>query len=470
MDRYEKFTDSVRKAAEELSALDKTKPIRIISHIDADGIAACAIISKALSLKNFQYSATIVKQTTKGIIYDLAHEKNETYIFLDLGSAELNSLKDTLKEKKIFIFDHHKINGDPRGIVFVNPEEFGISGSTELSASGVAYLIYKELTKKKNMAHVAFLGAIGDFQEHLGLSELNLKILNDAKKEGLIKVSQGLRIAATEATPVHKAIEFCYFPVIPDVTGSETGAVKFLDEIGVAAKRGYKWKRLMDLTDKEAKTIGEGIVKRRNCNDKLEQVYGDVYILQKEKRESITKDAFSYMAMIDACGRMEKASVGLGCCLGDETSKLRGASILNRYKRELMASLQWVNSSRKNKESKSVIEDTGYLIINAKYKLRETIISSLSSILTLNPELDGKIIMIIGKSHDDDMTKVSLRANNRKDVDLKKVLELMIMPVKGHCGGHKYAAGGRFSKELEEEFIENAKRVLDKFSKEEKVN
>ena len=466
MDRQQEFKDRAAKVAELFCSIGRAKPVKIVSHFDADGISACAIIIKAMNILGYAYNATIVKQLTQGVVYDLSHDKADTIIFCDMGSGEIDRIAEILKGKQIFIIDHHRISGSTSDVVLLNPEQFGISGSKELSASGAAYFLYRQIAKKKNTAHIALVGAIGDYQEHNGLSGFNKEILEDAKSQGLVKVAEGLRISCSESALINKALEFSLDPLIPGISGSEASAVKFLQELTVG-KQGYRWKKFSELGEKEAKIIASAVIEKRRGVDKFEDIFGPVYFLPKEKNEAM-KNAAEYANLLDACGRMEKASVGLGACLGDETSKMRALSILNQYKRELLENFQWFDKARKNRDS-TVIEEKGYVIINAKSRIRDTMLGALATVLTSSPEYaKGKLIMTLG--YDADMIKVSLRAAGKLNVDLKRILELMVLPVKGTCGGHKNAAGGRLEKGREEEFTENAKHVLEKFSAEETVS
>ena len=61
MNPYEKFDENIRIAAEAFRQIDKKEVIRLISHLDADGISACAIIISLLTSANMKYSVTSVK-------------------------------------------------------------------------------------------------------------------------------------------------------------------------------------------------------------------------------------------------------------------------------------------------------------------------------------------------------------------------------------------------------------------------
>src|SRR3989344_3621855 len=175
---FEKQVEEVVKRFKEL----KNEPVRIISHLDADGISAASILIYALVNENIKFSLSIVKQLSQSVLNELSLEPYQTFIFTDLGSGYLSYIEQALSNKTIFIFDHHKPENKKTSIIHLNPHLAGIDGSTEISGSGVVYLFAKRLnSKNQEMAHIALIGAIGDSQvngDHL--SSFNQKILDDA--------------------------------------------------------------------------------------------------------------------------------------------------------------------------------------------------------------------------------------------------------------------------------------------------
>ena len=85
MDGYKEFEEQTKRVADEFNKIDKKETIRLVSHLDADGIAACSILIKALNDDNRKYSISIVQQLTKEVIDDLAKEKYKYFVFTDLG-------------------------------------------------------------------------------------------------------------------------------------------------------------------------------------------------------------------------------------------------------------------------------------------------------------------------------------------------------------------------------------------------
>ena len=217
--KIEAFKLMVKEAAEKFSMVDRSETIRIVSHLDADGLSSAAIIVKTLLRENRKYCLSIVPQLTEDVAVQLAAESYSHYIFTDLGTGQFSILKKHLAAagKNVFVLDHHHMQGDyqDENIVHVNPHLAGIESSREISGAGVAYLFSKALNEKnKDLAHLALIGAIGDMQEDCGFSGLNKEILQDAKAAGTLKVITGLRLFGVQTKPLHKVLEYCSeFPI-----------------------------------------------------------------------------------------------------------------------------------------------------------------------------------------------------------------------------------------------------------------
>ena len=118
---------------------------------------------------------------------------------------------------------------------------------------------------------------------------------------------------------------------------------------------------------------------KRLDEDNTEDVLGNVYILKNEKEESPTRDAKEFSTLLNACGRMDKASLGIGACLNDPKLKKKAISLMTVYKKEIVNSLRWYDD---NKDGEFVIKENGLLIINAQDKIRPTLVGTLASILS----------------------------------------------------------------------------------------
>jgi len=452
------FLDAVKKAADEFKKIEG--PIRIISHLDADGITSAAILIKALQREKKNFAVSILKHLNKQDLEEINREEYETLVFCDMGSGYLKLINEIIKNKKVFILDHHQIEKVRTNFFHVNPLFYNVDGATEISGAGVVYFFAKALNEKnKDLAYLAVIGAVGDVQENNGFVGLNKEILKDALNE--IKIITGLRMFGAQTRYLHKLLEYSTDPYIPGVSGNEFGAIKFLDDIGIKWREDGNFKKLINLNKEEIKKLTSAIiVKRVNNGESEEGVLGPVYLINGEEDESPTRDAREFATLLNSCGRLNKPSLGIGVCLGSRDSKQKALEILQKYRREIVNGLNWFYS---NRDKEDVIHGKGFVIINAGENIRDTLIGTVSSILS-NSDIfsNGTIILSIAKTINEKL-KISIRMSGRsKKKNLKEVLDKIAKSVGESAGGHDFAAGALIPGEKEEGFIENAKNILAK--------
>ncbi len=465
---FQRFEEAIKNVANEFSKIPVSETIRLISHLDADGISSAAIIIKALNRRGMFYTLTILPQLKEEDVRQLAKEDYNYYVFTDLGSGELNVINEVMKGKHVFILDHHQpqqCNCD-KNIFHINPHLFGFNGSSEICGAGVTFFFAKALDiKNEDLAYTALIGVIGDIQNpEAGLNSL---ILDTARRLNQIKVITGLRIFGAQTKPLYKALFQGSDFYIPGVTGSESGAIQFLKQIGVEPKFGNKWRRIIDLDDEELKKLVAGIVMLRFGEEKPEDILGNVYLVKDEKEGSPLKDLKEFATVLNACGRMGRASYGIGACLGDKKLKRLAVSVLSDYRKEIVKGLKWFESHR---SSASVIEEPGFVIINARDKVLATVIGTVSSIISKSPLVD-KSTFVLGLARiNNKYTKISLRyKGEHKNINLKEIITEIVDGLGGEAGGHHNAAGAYIPIESEALFMNKAKLVLRNLSIEEKI-
>ncbi|MBI2658304.1 DHH family phosphoesterase [Candidatus Woesearchaeota archaeon] len=471
MDSYDKFNEQLKNAAEAFKAIDKKEVIRLVSHLDADGISACAIMIKLLSNDNRRHSVSTVQQLNNAVLSQLAAEPYNCFIFTDIGSGALSGIKEMLKGKKVFILDHHSTETDDFGeIVFVNPHTCGIDGGKEISGAGVVFKFACAVDKgMEELAHIAIIGAIGDLQEQNGFLRLNGEILKVAVEKNKIKVIKGLRIFGAQTKPLHKVLEYCTDPYIPGVSGSESGAIQFLYQVGIDPKNGNGWKKIVHLDEDEMKKLITGIIMKRLNEANPDDVLGNIYILPHEEEESPTRDAKEFATLLNACGRLGRASYGIGACLGDKKIKQQAIRSLADYKKEIVNALNWYNE---NKFTDDIFWGNKFVIINAKDKVMSTMIGTLASILSKSNLMTNNTFILSMAQAIDGSTKISLRTTNNVNglLDLRKIIEQMTSGIgNSESGGHQNAAGAVIPTDKEPKFIEAAKEILGKHVVEEKI-
>lgn len=453
MDNTALFQESLSASAGQFASVNKRETIRVVSHFDADGISACSILLKALQLQNRRYLVSILNQLNKNCLMELARESYNTYIFTDLGSSQLSLIEKYLKGRNIFILDHHYPQDITSGVVHVNPHLFGIDGSKELSGAGVVYLFCKALCPSIRLAHLAVIGAIGDVQEQNDFCGLNRKILDEARQQGKIRVEKGLRLFGRQTKPLAKLLEYSNDYNIPDVSGSEESAMNFLIDNGINVAKGKKWCKLGDLTEEEQKRLTAAIIIKRANEPCPESIIGNIYTLIEEEEGTPMRDAKEFATLLNACGRLGRASLGIGVCLGDISLKKRALKQIKDYKKTILRSMEWY---KQNLKSGDITQESNYLIINAKNHIPPAIIGTIASIISKSGEhKDITYVLALAREHD--KTKASLRIVGKSNAKTADILQCIVTATGGEAGGHHNAAGALFDTEKEGQFIALAK-------------
>ncbi len=447
--------DLIKNAIEKFKKLDD-KVIRVISHLDSDGLTSASIMLQTLKRENKKFVLSIVKQLNESVLKELNNEPYNIIIFTDLGSGYIKLINKHLN-KKIFIFDHHvpdDIN-DYENIIHVNPH-LSKDYEDEISGSGVTYLFSKTLNKEnKDLAYLAVIGSIGDMQK------LNKEILDDAISENKIEVRRGLKMFGSQTKPLHKILQFSTDPFIPGVTGSEEGALNFLLDLGINPKDENKFRKLGNLSEEELKKLTTGIILKRLGSEKNpEDVFADIYLLKDEDEESFTKDAREFSTLLNCCGRLNKPSVGIGVCLGNKILKEKANELMKDYKLELIKGLNWFYNN-KDKMTKG----NNFIIINSQDNIKDTLIGTVTSIISKSNVYRDNTILIAMAYTLDNNVKVSMRIcngnNSENEIDLREILK-EITKDEWETGGHKSACGCLFPIEREKDFIDRAIEILNR--------
>tara|TARA_Y100000034_G_scaffold135855_1_gene209462 strand:+ start:37 stop:1374 length:1338 start_codon:yes stop_codon:yes gene_type:complete len=427
------------------------EPIKIVSHLDADGLSSAAILSKALVRNKNEFSLSIVRQLDEERVKELSLEDYNYFLFVDLGSGFLTFINKYLSDRKVFILDHHVPENVETKAIHVNPHLVGL-GSDSVSGAGLAYLFSKELNEEnKNLAYISVIGGAGDYVDFSqGFNEV---ILKDAVDSGKLEIKKGLKMFGTQTRYLHKLLQYSTNPYIPGVTGSEEGTFNFLSELGIDYKNGEgKFRRLNDLNEEELKELVTGVIlKRFGSEDNPEDVLGDIYLLRDEKEESYTKDAREYATLLNACGRLRKPSFGIGSFVENSPLKEKAFELLRNYKLEIIGALNWFH---KNKNS--FVRGDKFVIINSEDNLKDSMIGTLCG-MVCNSNVYGRNDVLVGMAYTPEGDiKISMRTNH-PNIDLREIIKDV-----AEGGGHSNACGAFIKKEKEQEFIDNMKEILTK--------
>ncbi len=432
------LTSEIESVAEKFIEKSKEKEIFVISHFDTDGITSATIMIQTLKKMDKRFSLKIVKRLEEDAIDSLP--KNKLILFLDLASGNLNRLAVSGIED-VFIIDHHEIFQEvPEKINIINPQ---LNDKEEISSSSLTYLFCRKLVPEtKELAKFAILGMIGDSMEK-SIDKLNNEIIND----GEVKRKRGLLIYPS-TRPLNRTLEFCSDPYIPEITGNTKAILELLRELGLSPVNG-KYKSLIELDEAEMSKLVTAIL-LKNPKVKNREIIGDIFLIKLFNK---LEDARELSAMINACSRLGESETAVQFCMETQKAKRRAETMHAKYKQFIISGLNAV------KESENIIGN-GFVIINAKDKIKDTIIGTIASILSNSSIYDNGTI-ITTMAYYDDKIKVSARSVGKSGRNIREILSDIVEKVGGEVGGHEFAAGCMIRQEKEKEFIDLLKKSLE---------
>lgn len=461
------FLEKAREGAELIKMhIELGHTIRIISHRDADGITAGAILAKAIAREGGNFHLSIVKQLSEDLIKELADEKQKIYVFSDLGSGSIKLIGKYLSDASVVIADHHppedgEIENDNH--ILVNPTQFGADSVRDLSGSGVAYFVAKEINEKnKDLSYLALVGAVGDMQEIDGqFHGMNLDIMEDAKELDLIEIRKEIRLYGRETRKLHQMLAYTTNPELPEITGDERKAIEFLRAKGFDPDM-YYWQ----LREEEKKRFNDLIVihliKHGAGKDVIDRIIGDVVLIKLYKEGDPRHEAREFATLLNATGRLNAGTLGVAICLGDEDAFKAALKLVDEYKREQIDARKYLIQNWNS----TVIEKENVYIFYAGRNIKDTLVGiaanmAISSRLA-NPE--KPVVVLADSEEDDSLVKGSARTTEKalaKGYHLGEALRKVAEIIGGEGGGHAIAAGIRFPKDKIEEFAELINKALE---------
>lgn len=453
-----------RRAAEVAAAVKGSDSVLVVAHIDADGIGAAAIASTALQRQGLEHEVRFVKKMDEKALTLVNQSLAALVWVVDLGSGYVSRFNRT----GIIITDHHVPEKDSSGaplesphVLHLNPNLFHMDGGQDISGAGVTYVVAKEMDPgNMDLAHLAIVGAAGDFQDSAKgqLVGYNRLILRDAEALGQVRVDEDLRLFGRESRPLVQFLQFSGDPPLPGLTGNNTGCHRFLADLGIELKSNGRWRCWNDLQEEERERIREGVSHLLQVEGKEPGVlFGETYTLPSQPRHSELRDAKEFATLLNSCGRYDDAPIGLRICLGDRQAVKDAQENRSEHKKQLSLALSLVRDN-------DMIKERGWVqFFHAGGEVRETIVGIAAGMLLSSNGVRRDIPMIAFANSDDGEVKVSARADRslvNRGLDLSAAMRVASELVGGYGGGHNIAAGATIPRGKEEEFLDIVEDIV----------
>ena len=152
--------------------------------------------------------------------------------------------------------------------------------------------------------------------------------------------------------------------------------------------------------------------------------------------------------------RLDEPEIALQFCMEIPDSRKKAETIHTRYKQHIISGLEFA----RNPDNK--VHGRGFLIINARNSVKDTIIGTIASILS-NSSLYEEGTIITTMAYYEDKIKVSARNVGRTGRNVREILDAIVKKIGGEVGGHEFAAGWVINQDQEEDFIEALRKSCE---------
>jgi len=445
----------LKKAGKIAEIIKKQDEILIATHIDADGITSGSIARMSLERAGIESDVVFLKQLDENTVEKIADE-NVFVWFTDLGSGQIDLIEKNGIE--YVITDHHVPQGKTK--FQLNPHDFGLDGSYELSGSTTTYLVAEYMGLNYDLVPLAITGAVGDLQDlnSSKLVGLNRRILKYAVRSGLVEAFRDIKLFGKQTRPVYKMLEYTYDPFLPGISGNERASLEFMENANVEPRNSDGWRRWIDLSHDEKLSLTSEIVKL--CIyagyplDVIKKLVGEVYILTNEEEGTELRDAMEFSTLLNATARYGYEETGLMVCMGDRDKAFKRARyLLQNHRRNLSDGLKLVDKI-------GIKELNNLQYFHAENKILDTIVGIVAGMCFSKGNLNKPIIAFANK---EDGIKVSARATHRlvsKGIHLANALKMAAEKFGGKGGGHPIAAGATIPYGCEFDFLRELDSIL----------
>ena len=459
----QKFDEALKYICEKLkSAIENGNEVAVITHLDADGLSSGSIIATILCRLGARYTVRAISEINAALLEEMKNENRDFYIFTDLGAGWASHLQKVFVDKWIII-DHHQIPEeeivkDEAGQV-LNAWRYGIDGGTEVSAGGMAYMVANALDRKnRDLSTIALVSAVADRQDQgdkKSFFGLNATILKTAQSLGLVSVDLDIMLSGRETRPLHEALAYTSFPYINGLTWNKESCYAILKSEGIKLKDNGRWRVPAEFSQEEKSTILDVISKFVGGSSKdspgvLHDLIGYVYTLTKEDTHSHLRDAREFSTMLNACGRIGKAGIGVSICMGDRKDMLSaGEEIIGTYRTTLRNYLSTLFADKWR-----LVDDGKNVFVNGDGLIAEDMLGAVSSLLSGSPTFSDRLLFVRTLARDGTYRFSSRKClGSKSQANLGLIMRQTAESFKGNGGGHSSAAGCRIPSQALEDFV-----------------
>ncbi len=410
--------------------------VRLISHYDADGITAAAIMAHSLKREGFDFQLSLMRNPFTDGLKKVKQEQNDLIIFTDMGSGQLPLIEQI--DARCIIIDHHQLIKDetPDNILQLNTYQFEINGNYDASGASLSYAVALALSEQnKDLAVYAIAGATGDKQYIGDFTGYNKKLVENAVEQYSVKEKTSVKL---NGKTMQQALYYAVDPYYKGLSGRDDHIIEFLKTLNIEPDTSPE-----SLTDEQQQKLHSALITillEHNCEANII----DTVIRQRYFSEKTWGELEKFADLLDCCGKGGHRDLGFALCLNDSEAHEEARTYEQEYKQTILDELL-------------KLEETGAKETDS-IRYFYTSKSSLGGVIggiAVNYLFDReKPLFSIVKKPDE--LHVSCRGNKylvKNGLDLGLAMETIAKKLNGHGGGHQVAAGATIPQDKEKEFL-----------------
>lgn len=415
--------------------------IRVVSHYDADGLSAGAIVATALRRAGKPFVLSIAKRLTSRVAEEIEGQ-GDLYIFCDMGSGDPGLLSEIARDT--IVLDHHSPAEANPFRVDVNAHRVGVDGTYEASAASVAFGFAVALDEANwDLFPLALAGVVGDRQDRPQMQGYNAELCAEAVKRGVVDEETAPRLPPG---PLAEAVAGAVDPFFVGLGGDVDAAAELLSSLGVDPEATW------DELDEEARRdVASTLVARlidQGCRpDVVRELIGTRYRFDHRG----IFDAATLAGLLNAAGRSDRIGDGLAFLLGQDDVIDDLQAVERRYReRVLEEAVRVAGTGAETREAIQVVT------------VDEPNLAGTVAGIAMNCILDQDKATVAVRP-DEPTTKISTRGTRwlvEQGLDLAEGCRVAAEEAGGSGGGHTIAAGASVPPDDLETFLSALDRVV----------
>ncbi|NIM45874.1 MAG: hypothetical protein GTO54_09680 [Nitrososphaeria archaeon] len=457
----DRLLEKTNEAADFLAEFQGRR-IAVLTHYDADGLAAGGALIRYCSHSNSPFICRSVSSPTERELQEFRKIRADLYVFLDMGTGQINLIKGLWNEEDhLLIIDHHQSHVNTplenEGTIILNPELFGLDGGRDGCSSILASLTaYQAMDEKDDyMLKLGVIGAVGDMQGDGGENSFNHLIFQKALEKGVVKSFKDFTFFRLRNAPIHKAIAWTYVPYIPGLSGRDDKAISLLTSANISLKKHERWRRVKELSDEERPRIVEEVVKyiaTLGVEVKSQDLIHVVYEFLDEDEWLYDANEFSHA--LSSCGRMDRTDLGLILAAGTRGKTVVDVKEVTAEKRRMVA-----KQMESIKEKLTLTENV--LLVDGRGVIGERFTGTFSTFFSMSPLYEDKVVLLFCNAPDGTIRLSGRTPRHLVDrgFNLGEILAEEASKEGGVGGGHNVAAGATLPLEQGDTILE---RIVDR--------